>query len=274
MNNYLIDIIFFDNSELLESCEIDNHNQLLYFVSIYKNLVYCLDIKTGVINSMQTIGPVGCVRILGYKKLIVAETNGIYEFDFNSLTSLKLHDFVKEDGVRFNDGILDTKGRFLIGTMGYPEIVNKKGKLYSYYEGNYTKLLDEITISNGIAFASDNKIMYYIDTPTKKVVKYDYDLENGSITNKTDLIKFNTNSFPDGMCIDDNQNLFIAEWGGSCISKWDSRNGKLLTKYHLPVLNITSCALDNNNNIYITTAKSDNIKEQYGGALLYLKFIK
>ena len=116
--------------------------------------------------------------------------------------------------------------------------------------------------------------MYYIDTPTKKVVKYDYDLENGSITNKTDLIKFNTNSFPDGMCIDDNQNLFIAEWGGSCISKWDSRNGKLLTKYHLPVLNITSCALDNNNNIYITTAKSDNIKEQYGGALLYLKFIK
>jgi hypothetical protein len=37
---------------------------------------------------MQTIGPVGCVRILGYKKLIVAETNGIYEFDFNSLTSL------------------------------------------------------------------------------------------------------------------------------------------------------------------------------------------
>ena len=274
MNNYLIDIIFFDNSELLESCEIDNHNQLLYFVSIYKNLVYCLDIKTGIINSMQTIGPVGCVRILGYKKLIVAETSGIHEFDFNSLTSFKLHDFVKEDAVRFNDGILDSKGRFLIGTMGYPEIVNKKGKLYSYYEGNYTKLLDEITISNGIAFASDNKVMYFIDTPTKKVVKYDYDLENGAITNKTDLIEFSTDSFPDGMCIDDNQNLFIAEWGGSCISKWDSRNGKLLTKYHLPVLNITSCALDNNNNIYITTAKSNNKKEQYGGALLYLKFIK
>ncbi len=274
MNNYLIDIIFFDNSELLESCEIDNHNQLLYFVSIYKKLVYCLDINTGKISSMQTNGPVGCVRILAYKKLIVAETNGIYEFDFNSLTILKLHGFVKEDAVRFNDGILDSKGRFLIGTMGYPEIINKKGKLYSYYEGNYTKLLDEITISNGIAFTSDYKIMYYIDTPTKKVVKYDYDLENGTITNKTDLIEFNTNSFPDGMCIDDKQNLYIAEWGGSCISKWDSRNGKLLTRYDLPILNITSCALDNNNNIYITTAKSDNIKEQFGGALLYLKFIK
>lgn len=274
MNNYLVDIIFFDNSELLESCEIDNHNQLLYFVSIYKNLVYCLEINTGTINSMQTIGPVGCVRMLGYKKLIVAETNGIYEFDFNSLISLKLHGFVQEDGVRFNDGILDSKGRFLIGTMGYPSTINNKGKLYSYYEGNYTKLLDDITISNGIAFTSNYKTMFYIDTPTKKVVKYDYDLQNGTITNKTDLIEFNTDSFPDGMCIDSNQNLFIAEWGGSCISKWDSSNGKLLTRYNLPVLNITSCAIDINNNIYITTAKSDNINEQFGGALLYLKFVK
>ena len=75
-NNYLIDIIFFDNSELLESCEIDNQNHLLYFVSIYKKLVYCFDIKSGTINSMATNGPVGCVRTLGYKKLIVAETEG------------------------------------------------------------------------------------------------------------------------------------------------------------------------------------------------------
>ena len=274
MNNYLIDIIFFDNSELLESCEIDNQNNLLYFVSIYKKLVYCLEINTGQINSMQTKGPVGCVRVLGYKKLIVAETNGIYEFDFRTLSSIKLNDFVKEDGVRFNDGILDSKGRFLIGTMGYPEIIPNKGKLYAYCEGKYIKLLDDITISNGIAFTADNKTMFYIDTPTKKVVKFNYDLNNGAISNKTDFIEFDTESVPDGMCIDSKQHLFIAEWGGSCISKWDSKNGNLLERYKLPVSNITSCAIDIQDNIYITTAKSENINEQFGGALLYLKFIK
>ncbi len=274
MNNYLIDIVFFDNSELLESCEIDNNNQLLYFVSIYKKLVYCLEINTGKINSMETKGPVGCVRVLGHKKLIVAETDGIYEFDFSTLSSMKLNDFVKDDGVRFNDGILDSKGRFLIGTMGYPEIIPNKGKLYIYCEGTYTKLLDDVTISNGIAFTSDNKTMFYIDTPTKKVVKYDYDIDNGKISGKADLIEFNTDSFPDGMCIDSDQNLFIAEWGGSCISKWDSHNGKLLNRYQLPVLNITSCAIDKNKNIYITTAKSDNLNDKFGGALLYLKFLR
>ena len=274
MSNYKIDIIYFDNSELLESCEIDNQNNLLYFVSIYKKLVYCFDINTGTINSMATKGPVGCVRVLNYKKLIVAETHGIFEFDFTTLSSKKLSDFVKEGAVRFNDGILDSNGRFLIGTMSYPEIIPQKGKLYSYFEGNYNTLLNDITISNGIAFNNDDKTMFYIDTPTKKVVKFDYDLNNGTISNKCDLIEFNTDSFPDGMCIDSNQHLFIAEWGGSCISRWDSKNGKLLERYKLPVLNITSCAIDIHNNIYITTAKSENINEQYGGALLYLKFIK
>ena len=76
------------------------------------------------------------------------------------------------------------------------------------------------------------------------------------------------------MCIDNQHHLFIAEWGGSCISKWDSKNGKLLERYKLPILNITSCAIDIHDNIYITTAKSENINEQLGGALLYLKFIK
>ena len=160
MSNYKIDIIYFDNSELLESCEIDNQNHLLFFVSIYKKLVYCFDINLGTINSMATNGPVGCVRVLSYKKLIVAEAHGIYEFDFNTFSSKKLNDFVKEDAVRFNDGRLDGNGRFLIGTMGYPEILPNKGKLYSYFEGYYTKLLDDITISNGIVFTSDNKSMF------------------------------------------------------------------------------------------------------------------
>ena len=274
MKNYKPQVIFFDNSELLESCEIDNQNNLLYFVSIYKKLVYCLEINSGQISSMQTKGPVGCVRVLGYKKLIVAETNGIYQFDFRTLSRMKLNDFVKENGVRFNDGILDSKGRFLIGTMGYPETIPNKGKLYSFFEGNYTTLLNDITISNGIAFSKDNKIMFYIDTPTKKVVKFNYDLNNGAISNKIDFIEFDKESVPDGMCIDSKQHLFIAEWGGSCISKWDSKNGKLLERYKLPVLNITSCAIDIHDNIYITTAKSENIIEQFGGALLYLKFKK
>lgn len=272
MCNYEVNLVYYDNSELLESCEIDNLNNLLYFVSIYKQLVYCLDIKSGEIHSLKTDGPVGCVRILGFKKVIVAVTSGIYEMDFSKYGTRKINEFVDAENVRFNDGYLDPKGRFLIGTMGYPDVINGNGKLYSYFEGLYNILIDRVTISNGIAISEDSKKLYYIDTPTKKVVSYSYDINTGDISEKLDLIEFTNEAYPDGMCIDKKGNLYIAEWGGGAISKWNSVDGKLIERYNLPVTNVTSCAIDKDMNLYVTTAKSDKNEEQFGGALLYLKF--
>jgi sugar lactone lactonase YvrE len=273
LKDFKLEVIFYDNSELLESCEIDNANNFLYFVSIYKQLVFCLDITSGEIHSMKTDGPVGCVRILGFKKVVIAVTSGIYEMDFSNYTITKINEFVNAFGVRFNDGYLDSKGRFLIGTMGFPEVINGKGKLYSFYEGLYKILVDSVTISNGIVISGDSTKLYYIDTPTKKVVRYNYDINSGDISEKSDFIKFNNDVFPDGMCIDKNGSLYIAEWGGGAISKWNSVDGKLIERYNLPLINITSCAIDRDMNLYVTTAKSDKNEEQFGGALFYLKFI-
>lgn len=272
MSDYEVELVYFDNSELLESCEIDNINNLLYFVSIYKQLVYCLDIISGEIHSLKTDGLVGCVRILGFKKVVVAVTSGIYEMDFSNYVIKKINEFVNAEYVRFNDGYIDSMGRFLIGTMGFPEVINGKGKLYSYFEGFYKILIDNVTISNGIAISNDSTNLYYIDTPTKKVVRYKYDINSGDISEKSDLIEFNNDAYPDGMCIDKNGYLYIAEWGGGAISKWSSVDGKLLERYNLPVVNVTSCAIDKDMNLYVTTAKSEKSEEQFGGALLYLKF--
>lgn len=272
MREYKVDVVYFDDSELLESSEIDNINNLLYFVSIYKQLVYCYDIKSGEIHSMKTDGPVGCVRILGFKKVIVAVISGIYEIDFSNYTIIKIKEFVNACGVRFNDGFIDSKGRFLIGTMGFPEVINGKGKLYSYYDGLYKILIDCVTISNGIVISDDSTNLYYIDTPTKRVVRYNYDINSGNISDKSDLIEFSNDAYPDGMCIDKNGNLYVAEWGGGAISKWNSIDGKLLERYNIPLVNVTSCAIDNDMNLYVTTAKSEKSGEQFGGALLHLKF--
>lgn len=272
MRGYEVELVYFDNSELLESCEIDNFNNLLYFVSIYKQLVYCYDIKSGEIHSMKTDGPVGCVRVLGFKKVIIAVTSGIYEMNFANFIVKKIDKFVDSENVRFNDGLIDSKGRFLIGTMGFPEVINGKGKLYSYFEGFYKTLIDNVTISNGIAISDDSTNLYYIDTPTKKVVRYKYDINSGDISEKSDLIEFTNHGYPDGMSIDKNGNLYIAEWGGGAISKWNSVDGKIIERYNLPVINVTSSAIDNYMNLYVTTAKSDKNEEQLGGALFYLKF--
>ena len=128
--------------------------------------------------------------------------------------------------VRYNDGILDPIGRIIIGTMGYPEVKEGVGNVYSYFKGEYKTIIKNTTISNGLAFSADHKFLYFIDTPTKKVAKYSYEIETGEVAFLSYVIEFKHDAFPDGMCIDKNGMLWIAEWGGACISQWNPLNGE------------------------------------------------
>ncbi|MCK7483280.1 MAG: SMP-30/gluconolactonase/LRE family protein [Candidatus Moduliflexus flocculans] len=42
------------------------------------------------------------------------------------------------------------------------------------------KLFGGVTISNGLTWSPDYKTFYYIDTPTRKVQAFDYDLATGA----------------------------------------------------------------------------------------------
>lgn len=62
-------------------------------------------------------------------------------------------------------------------------VVPFQGALYRD-EPNSNKLDKEIsntTVSNGLIWSKDNKILYFIDSPTRKIVAYDYNLEEGTI---------------------------------------------------------------------------------------------
>lgn len=57
------------------------------------------------------------------------------------------------------------------------------GTLYCVdLDGTVTKKKEGVTISNGLAWSSDNKTMYYIDSIPRKVYAYDYDLRTGNIS--------------------------------------------------------------------------------------------
>lgn len=113
--------------------------------------------------------------------------------------------------------------------------------------------------------------MYFIDTPTKKVAQYKYDLLSGDILFEKYIINIDGNGWPDGMCVDLDGNIWVAEWEGSRIRKWDINTGNVLNEILLPCPRVTSCCLGGEklNELYITTAKSDgNI---LGGGLFRIK---
>jgi sugar lactone lactonase YvrE len=121
--------------------------------------------------------------------------------------------------------------------------------------------------------------MYYIDTPTKKVVEYKYNNETGDITNPRDAILIpDSLGSPDGSTLDSEGMLWIAMWGGSCVTRWNPTTGELLDKIDIPAKNVTSIAFGGKNLdvMYITSAKiyldeSDIEKYPLSGRLFTLK---
>lgn len=56
--------------------------------------------------------------------------------------------------------------------------------LYKMDENNYinpTPMVRPVSVSNGIAWTADNKFMFYIDSPTRNIDVFDYDIEAGGI---------------------------------------------------------------------------------------------
>lgn len=100
--------------------------------------------------------------------------------------------------IRFNDAKVDPTGLLWIGTLSHDMTKNEfnkgAGSLYSFSKKDkkLVEHLDGLTIANGLAWSSDLKNMYYIDTPTKRVDVFDYNSKEGKICK---LIHFLTNNF-------------------------------------------------------------------------------
>jgi len=104
------------------------------------------------------------------------------------------------------------------------------------------RILDDVTISNGLAWSSDARTMYYVDTPTQRISSFDYDLESATITNQRTLVEIPAaDGMPDGMAIDADDCLWVAFWGGGAVRRYtpDGRLDRVLT---FPCVQVTSCA--------------------------------
>lgn len=272
--NYDVELVADLGAELLEGPVFDKTTSLLYFVSILNYRVYRFNPLTREMLYIQLASPTSCVFVSAEFGIIAASTQGFFNLNFELLTAEKIFEIAIPSNLRFNDGTMDAKGRFLIGTMGYPEIIDKIGFVLSYSNGDVKVLIRNTTISNGIVFTRDSKNMFFIDTPARTIAKYKYDLESGSCEYINDLVHFQGVALPDGMDIDEDGNLWVAEWGGYCVSIWNSITGENMGKVEIPLENVTSLCFDEHNNLYVTTARSNAQGEEKGGAVFYVKIRK
>jgi len=179
----------------------------------------------------------------------------------------------EERSSRFNDVIADPMGRVFCGTMSSSE---KKGSLYRLdLDGSLHLVLNNIGCSNGMAFTLDQKGFYYTDSFAREIYLFDYNVENGALSNRRVFARFEeSDGLPDGAALDANGCLWSALWDGSCIVRL-LPTGQIEKKVSLPTRKTSSLAFGGADyvDIYVTTV-GGNTKNEDGtlaGALFRLK---
>lgn len=264
------ELVYYAENDLLEGPMWDSKKNLLYFISINDNMIYRLNEETRKIDSYPTNGPVGAAYLNKEGKIISAEKSGIYSIDPETNERNFLLQPNTDERLRYNDGKMDPKGRYLVGTIGYEETIEGVASLYVIENNEARELLTDLTISNGMGWTKDGETFYHIDTPTKKVDAYDYDLETAELSNGRTVVEIPGDGSPDGMCVDIDENIWVAEFGGKQVCKWDPETGEKLIEIPMPVTDVTSCYIGGANQeyLYITTAQTD---EELSGGLFRVK---
>lgn len=187
-----------------------------------------------------------CIKQYNSNTLIASFENEIGFIDLRTYKfspQYTVNDLFNIHNVRFNDGYYyintDT---FYVGSMDINEEDNI-GTIYSYKNGVIDEVDNNICISNGIQIYND--ILLYNDS--KNNVTY------SKLNNKEriEFIKFNTDVYPDGSFLLNNQ-LFTCLWNGNMITRFDLTTHKTVEK-ELPMKNPTcNCIVDGN--IFITSS--------------------
>jgi sugar lactone lactonase YvrE len=232
-------------------------NDALYFVDILKGEIHELrDGKHMVLARFNTY--VSSIQPSKNGYLIATAGKGFYKVSYNGEVKLVYEVRDWDNRNRFNDGKCDQLGRYWVGTMNLEEKY-PTGSLFVFDGINIKRVLEGVTISNGIAWSLDNKKMYYIDSPTRKVFVFDFDLEKGEINNRNVLVDLSRyNGVPDGMTIDSEGYLWVAIYGGGRVLRI-SPEGRIVEELLVPTSHTTSATFGGSNlkTLYITTADDE-----------------
>jgi len=157
--------------------------------------------------------------------------------------------------MRANDGACDPAGRLWVGTMHLQQL-HGAAVLYRLDGGTLVPKLDGLTISNGLGWSADGTRMWFVDTPSQRIVEYAYDGELGA--SRTFAAIDPADGSPDGLTLDDEGCVWVGLWGGSCVHRY-APDGDLDRVVPVPAENVTACCFGGRDGrtLYITTAAPD-----------------
>ncbi|MYR41083.1 SMP-30/gluconolactonase/LRE family protein [Streptomyces sp. SID5910] len=174
-------------------------------------------------------------------------------------------------GRRANDAAVAPDGSLWAGTMRYDEAPGGGTLSRVTGDGTVTTVLDDVAVSNGTGWSPDGRLMYYVDSPTRRVDVFDYDAGGGGVSGRRTFVTLEEGAgFPDGLTVDAEGCVWVALWGGSALRRY-TPDGTLDRVIGLPVPLVTACAFGGAGltDLYVTTARAGlNAPHPLAGSVL------
>lgn len=235
----------------------DAARKILYWVDLTSGRLHAWHESDAGLRTMSFAEPVCALDPMAGGGFLVALAKRVVECDADGHIQREVCRIEPDlPGNRCNDGKRDPAGRFWIGTMSGDGSVAGAGSLYRLDGESSTRILGDLTISNGMGWSGDSRTMFFIDSPTREVWAFDFDPETSAISNRRTIVRVPADlGVPDGLCVAPDDTIFVAHWGASCVCRWDPRDGRLIARIDTGCPHTTSCCLSPNGRLFITTSR-------------------
>ncbi len=259
MNLAQAELVLDAKADLGEGPLWDDRIGQLVWVDIMAGRVNLFDPSTGGNRSIDVGVPVGAAALRESGGLVLAVKDGFATLDIEAGKMSRLGGFPGAAAdIRMNDAKCDPQGGLWAGTMAM-DLREGAGVLYRFDPaGGVSIVLKDVTCSNGTDWSPDGKLMYYVDSMTRRIDCFDFDAQNGAISGRRTFVEIDLkDAAPDGLTVDSGGNIWVALWGGSCVQCY-SPEGRLKVTVQVPASQTSSCTFGGEDfgDLYITSART------------------
>lgn len=240
-------------AELGEGPTWDARSGRLLWIDILRARIHTYDPVSGRRTVRTTPQHVGAVKPRAGGGLVLNLRDGVGLLDADDSFRWLHHEPVR--GRRANDAAVAPDGSLWAGTMRYDEAPGGGSLSRFTGDGSVDLVLDDVAVSNGTGWSPDGSLMYYIDSPTRRIDVFDH--ADGRVGDRRPFVEIEDGAgFPDGLTVDADGCVWVALWDGSAVRRYTPA-GELDRVIELPVPRVTACAFAGPDltDLYITTAR-------------------
>jgi sugar lactone lactonase YvrE len=253
-----VELVIDAHAELAESPVWDDRTGRLVWVDLLGGIVHLTDIAIGADVAIPVGQIVGAVALCEDGRLVIAIEDGFARLDPSRGHVEVIAPVTAGDaGLRMNDGKVDPSGRFWAGSMAIDERAGA-GTLYRLDpDRSVTPVVGGLTIPNGLDWSADRRTIYYIDTTTSRVDRFDYDDATGTVSGRAPVVAIEpSRGYPDGMTLDAEGFLWVALFDGWGVHRY-APDGRLDRRIEVPAAQCTSVTFGGRDydELYITTGQ-------------------